>query len=293
MKRVLKIWLFILTLLTLNKMMKAQSPLCVTRGLSKMFLEKNVTDERIYEFSNATYPHAVKSKKTAIDELVPHQSYVFTYTQKALKTLFEDNLLPGNPAEIRLFFALYKSCPSSPLPISDDQIIILFSGVSAGSPPDKYYFLNNNDDKVYIVDKNCGDNWCDGYEKTILPALNITIDSSNPDDSDGGDKFSDTKSIVYETTDIKDAFKYEEEYQLCKHKIAIIEYKMSFSAFTDKGNNKGKYKKRLHVQFEYVYIKAGKKEILQQETQGDYSQRKPLTKFDGLDNGQLCPVNCK
>ena len=264
-------------------------PPCGTPKLPEMFVSRYLTDKRINEFSHPTFSNPVISKAKAIKFLLSNENFVFEYTQMAMKSLFKE-IIKTDAAGIRIYFALFNGCTDSPLPITGTQIIVLYTASYPSIAPDKYYFVNTNDDKLYEVSKACGETWRNSYETIVLPLLRQTINAADPDDMDAPGVFTDTKSIFFEKKPILDAFENEEEYQCCKHSIQISGYRMSFSAYTEKGNYENKNKKRLHLQYEYLYKKAGKKYRLLQETQSDYNQRhNPIHK---LNNGQLCPVNC-
>jgi len=152
------------------------------------------------------------------------------------------------------------------------------------------------------------DAWIGYYNDKKLHALDTTIDLTDGDNRANG-KVSDTRSILYDFDFIKELC-YE---MSCQHASGI---EADFASYTNKGkeDSKGKYKKRLHIQFELTQRIGNRDEIFYiEETDGFEHRHKPQTlgeeylsnkkkltpeqikevlRMFTFNNGQLCPPTC-
>lgn len=270
-------------------------------SLPSMFVYKNTTKQRTAEFLTA-----IPSKYEKLLAVNGKQDIAINYTQKAMEKLFKAiNTTDGEDSGIRVYFARYNVCPDNTLPdpVKENQLVLLFTKEVKKTAPRNYFFINANDDALYYVDSICAEKWIRDFIKKNQPGLRTTIDSADEENRDitSRDGYSDTKSIFFRKGQIDSAFNREEKYQLEKHRIRIKGYQMLFSAYSNEGDERGRHKNRLHIQFNYLYDREGKTEILFLDDQEDYGCRREASekavqtaapKKMLINNGQLCPTHC-
>ena len=152
--------------------------------------------------------------------------------------------------------------------------------------------------------KDVKDGWVKYYINVKMDELVKTIDPTNTIENYYDGKLSDTRSILYCVSNIKE-YLNEREYQKEKG-VILTGIKIDFASYTNKGHvacneNKTKYKNRLIIQFEYVKKnKKGEDEIfdIDDQHEGRQPQCNTLNLLKGkekiltADNGLLCPANC-
>lgn len=281
-----------------------------------MYVLKADALERIVQFSG--FPN---SKFHLLEGLNKTQDLSLIYTRVAVdKLLRKINVDSG----IRIYFARYCKYEKDPLPdeIEDGKVILLFATQPRGNAkPTEYYFLNDkrNDNNIYPIGERDANEWIIDYNINVQKVLRQTLIPGDTNNIDKGDKRFpyDTKSIFYSKADIEEAFKNEVEFQRRYYGIDINAYKVSFSSYTPAGDNNGKYKNRLLLQFDYLY---DSNTVLNQEAQEYFWCRASLREkklikqfgsktidektkkliqpngivltFTAIDNGQLCPTHC-
>lgn len=292
MKTVNSLFATIVILLACTSKLVAQ---CDTHllPLPTMFVDKVTTDERNLEFIK---PNPSKYKLLASAN--GSQDVSMVYSQAVFEKLFK-KINDSKGVGIRIYFARFKKCRSSqsPATIKENQIILLFAQEDASKKfPSEFYFVNENDEFCYSIQPSCATVWIDNFNRNNGSDLKQTIDSEDIDNADPVNGYSDTRSIFFTKGQIDSAFALEECYQASKFGSEIVAYKVSFAAYTKDGDLNGRFKKRLHLEFEYLHIPNSatrKMETLYLDDTKDYIQRKAFTKKKFFnDNGQLCPTNC-
>jgi hypothetical protein len=293
-----KIYLMVLLAFSAGQIIMAQCTDVIP--LTTMFVDKNTNNQRAAEFLTA-----IPSKYEKLSAVNGKQDIVINYTQKAMEKLFKAiNTTDGDDSGIRVYFARYNACLDNALPdpVKENQLIVLFTKEVKKSAPRNYFFINANDDALYYVDSVCAEKWIRDFIKKNQPGLRTTINDV-PENADATSPvgYSDTKSIFFRKGQIDSSFNKEEEYQLRKHGIRIKGYQLLFSAYSNEGDERGRHKNRLHIQFNYLYDREGKTEILFLDDQEDYGCRREASekavqiaapKKMLINNGQLCPTHC-
>lgn len=147
--------------------------------------------------------------------------------------------------------------------------------------------------------------WTTLYTQVVMPALLSTIDPFDLDNYTQDDVFSDTRSLRFSRTNLKEIANERARHVHMRDgkQDDISGIKAFFAAYTDEGNQErfGKYPNRLHIEFEFTNS-AGDIIYLDDDTADQFpTGRHPFPDDDedekkarilSVNNGQLCPANC-
>lgn len=285
--------------------------------LPRMFVYSKDGAERTKAFLDLKYQ--------SLKKINGRQDLTLRYPVEAMKNLIKEiNKEEG----IRIYLAKYSWYRNSPLPenIESGQLILLFATEhSDESKPKDYYFINPvaDDNLPYKVNATDAQDWINDYNSNVQKELRrglLDNDSNNVDRYDPKGTFSDTKSIFYQKQNIDEAFTTEIQYQKEKHNFEVKTFLVSYSAYTRRGNEKGKFVNRLLLQFDYLnanndtlnhqnqldFLCREAKWLERRNTEeaesnkkakdikraGAADRNKKLERIKKIDNGQLCPTNC-
>jgi hypothetical protein len=283
--------------------------------LPQMFVKKDTGMQHAKEFSDDRFLHTSKFTRLKKSNSLQKKIYDYIYSWDAINDLLDKIKYP----QIRAHFARFSApCPRFP-DIKDTPIVLLFS--AEGLDPSEYFILRS-DNIAHPVTKADATKWIEDFNTINQPILRKTIrkkDLDNYEDEVKSKEFSDTRSILYERSNLFDAFIKEKEHQIKYHKISLDSIGVQFSAYTKKGrkattNDRHRYRRRLFVQFDYLQNTSDGPKPFYLDDQSDYECRlrknvsvydtKILSSFlEGLslkqveekmssDNGQLCPTYC-
>jgi len=147
------------------------------------------------------------------------------------------------------------------------------------------------------VDTKIAESWINNYVTKKRLVIKKTLDKNDVTNYMSvstplnEDSLFDTRCIHYESKEIA-GLKDEINYQTGPpNSITITGIRTFFSAFTASGNDEGKCKGRMFIQFEFLRKDSnGKDVVFYLEDTDDFCSRGwPGNRFD---NGQMCPPTC-
>ncbi len=172
--------------------------------------------------------------------------------------------------------------------------------------PDAYYTIqpNGNFDAINgKINTTKMKIWTRRYINKLMPSILGTIDSDDEDNLIGEEILSDTRSITYPASNIKELLGEltRDSHRRAGEPVAIAGVKAFFAAYTNQGNEDEKniYRNRLHIEFEFT-DKDGNIIYLDDDVEDQFKDGKihpqPIITDcfgkKGINNGQLCPANC-
>ncbi len=206
------------------------------------------------------------------------------------------------------------TCATALPPISNDQIILVFAPADRVGETVKdvgNYFIIGPDDKCYEIEKSCMQEWSSNYFKKVIDGADGLISTIlNIKENKYKGVLTDTRSIAYPYSNIKEFLVNEKDYQGRKfNKVSGIQ--VDFAQFTDRGDpqsDKVEYQYRLILQFEFTRKnEQSKDEVFYIDDQKNFLRRLKKTKKeeeknrasnDGririktFNHGSLCPQVC-
>jgi hypothetical protein len=257
--------------------------------LPKMWVKKKESKDRIKWFLKNKYPK-LKLISRSENTSIFFSDNGFRKLITVIKTLSSTN---KDFSCLRTYFASFKNSLTLIFRPEDSNHNMIGT--------DYFTYTENGLEKINIIDNP----WINNYLLSELNALNSTIDNNDPENKEG-----ETKSITYPISSIEE-LECEMNYQRLHNNINVSGIKVCFASYTNKGNEAGKLKKRLHLVFELTRsVHKNRNKIFYIDDQNDFDNRLLATRksindkefkiydskneFLGFDNGQLCPpsANC-
>lgn len=301
-----------------------------TRPLPKKWVAKADCIERKMWFRFGRKAQNVKSKEEILKRIVgsSQESKIF-YPIHSITTLL-NNLDAKDPnlKGVNIYITSFDITKPGPLRNTntiDRQIVLVFATARPDNGHDDtgYYFAIGADNSCHEITMNDKDNWLKNYRDNIVNSVNgfnTTIDPGASYNWYQGNRLqvSDTWRVFHDYLELKEFLVDEKDYQKRKFKNDLYGIQVDFSSYTELGNDEGKYKYRLTLQFEYTrqkndgtyevfYLddqpnffrrkkkadKQGRRELARSEKQNKQkNQKNGEEKAMGFNHGELCPDIC-
>ncbi|HNP21777.1 MAG TPA: hypothetical protein PKM63_22315 [Panacibacter sp.] len=216
-----------------------------------------------------------------------------------------------NYAFLRVYIALYpKETDDANVPAGWGKKLTLIFAPADINKRDLGVYFNMVPGEGFVAGKNqiTKDQkkfWTTLYTQTVMPSLLSTIDQFDLDNYTQDGVFSDTRSLRFSRTNLKEIAneRTRHVHRRNGNPDDISGVKAFFAAYTDEGNQErfGKYPNRLHIEFEFTN-KTGDIIYLDDDMKDQFPTGKhPFPDDDedekkarilSVNNGQLCPANC-
>ena len=188
----------------------------------------------------------------------------------------------------------------------ENNISLIFAPVynTGKDIAEAYYSMKPGQDFNFENDsigKASMEKWTQLYIEKVIPHISTRLPNIPENCIDGEGTLSDTRSIRYLKTNIKEiANEVDRDHFIGRKLTKIKGMKACFAAYTKRGNGNefNCYPFRLHIEFEFtnddgdiIYLDDDKNDQFPEGIHPHADDIPPCSP-SGVNNGQLCPANC-